>query len=87
MAGLSVLAFMKLQIGLDLAMVMIKAILLSMVLVFTLMPGLVVVSSKLMDKTKHKNFVPSISALGRFSIKTRYIIPRLFPFFTVFEEY
>ena len=78
MVGLSALAFMKFQIGLDLAMVMIKAILLSMVSVFTLMPGLLVVSSKFMDKTKHRNFVPSVSALGRFSIKTRYIIPPIF---------
>lgn len=78
MAGLAALAFMKFGIGLDLAMVMIKAILLSMLSVFTLMPGLLVISSNLMDKTKHKSFIPSVSILGRFSIKTRYIIPPIF---------
>ncbi len=78
MAGLGALAFMQFGIGLDLAAVMIKAILLSMLSVFALMPGLLVITSKLMDKTKHKSFIPSISALGRFSIKTRYIIPPIF---------
>ena len=78
MAGLAALAFMKFGIGLDLAMVMIKAIILSMLSVFTLMPGLLVISSKLMDKTTHRSFIPSVSILGRFSIKTRYIIPPIF---------
>ncbi len=78
MAGLAALAFMKFGIGLDLAMVMIKAILLSMLAVFTLMPGLLVITSNLMDKTTHRSFIPSVSILGRFSIKTRYIIPPIF---------
>ncbi|NLC04838.1 MAG: MMPL family transporter, partial [Tissierellia bacterium] len=70
MAGLAALAFMKFGIGLDLAMVMIKAIMLSMLAVFTLMPGLLVITSNLMDKTTHRSFIPSVSILGRFSIKT-----------------
>ncbi len=78
MAGLAALAFMNFGVGLDLASVMIKAILLSMLSVFTLMPGLLVIFSKLMDKTQHKSFLPSVSIIGRFSIKTRYIIPPIF---------
>lgn len=76
--GLGALAFMNFGIGLDLATVMIKAILFSMLSVFTLMPGILVVSSKLMDKTRHRSFVPSVAIIGRFSIKTRYIIPPIF---------
>ena len=41
-SGLAALAFMKFGIGLDMAMVLIKAILLSLLSVFTLMPGLLV---------------------------------------------
>ncbi len=77
-AGLGALAFMEFGIGKDLAAVMIKAILLSMLSVFTLMPGILVLFSKLMDRTKHRNFIPSISAIGKFSIKTRYIVPPIF---------
>ncbi|HZJ57880.1 MAG TPA: MMPL family transporter [Clostridia bacterium] len=77
-AGLGALAFMEFGIGKDLAMVMIKAILLSMLSVFTLMPGLLVLFSGLIHRSRHRSFVPSVSALGRFSIKTRYIIPPIF---------
>lgn len=77
-AGLGALAFMKFGIGLDLAMVMIKAILLSMLSVFTLMPGLLVVFSNLIDKTQHRSYIPSVYPLGRFSVKTRFIMPPIF---------
>ena len=42
------------------------------------MPGLIMVFSKWMDKTVHKNLIPSISAVGKFAIKTKYIIPPIF---------
>lgn len=77
-AGLGAMAFMEFGIGKDLAAVMIKAILLSMFSVFTLMPGLLVVFSKYIQKTMHRNFIPSVDILGRFSIKTRYIMPPIF---------
>ncbi len=77
-AGLGALAFMRFGIGKDLAFVMIKAILLSMLTVFTLMPGLLVSFSRLIERSKHENFIRQVSALGRFSIKTRYIMPPVF---------
>ena len=49
-SGLAALAFMHFGIGRDLATVLIKAILFSMLCVFTLMPGLLVLFSKLMPK-------------------------------------
>ena len=77
-SGLLALAFMQFKIGEDLAVVLIKAIILSLISVFTLMPGLIMVFSKWMDKTVHKNLIPSISAVGKFAIKTKYIIPPIF---------
>lgn len=77
-SGLLALAFMQFKIGEDLAIVLIKAIILSLLSVFTLMPGLIMVFSKWMDKTVHKNLIPSISAVGKFAIKTKYIIPPIF---------
>ncbi|MGN0408593.1 MAG: RND family transporter [Bacteroides sp.] len=77
-SGLLALAFMQFKIGQDLAVVLIKAIILSLLSVFTLMPGLIMVFSKWMDKTVHKNLIPSISAVGKFAIKTKYIIPPIF---------
>ena len=46
--------------------------------VFTLMPGLLVLFSNLMMKTKHRNLVPKIPFVGRFAYATRKIIPPVF---------
>lgn len=77
-SGLIALAFMRFKIGEDLAVVLIKAIFLSLLSVFTLMPGLIMLFSGLIDKTVHKNFVPKISAVGKFAFATKYIIPPIF---------
>lgn len=82
-SGLAALGFMHFGIGLDLAIVMIKAIFLSLFSVFTLMPGLLMLFSPLIDKTKHRNLVPPITAIGKFDLKTRYIVPPLFLAVTV----
>ena len=77
-SGLAALAFMHFRIGMDLSMVLIKAILLSLLSVFTLMPGLLMLFSKLIDKTKHRKLLPSITLVGKFDVMTRFIVPFLF---------
>ena len=77
-SGLAALGFMHFGIGIDLAVVLIKAILFSLLSVFTLMPGLLMLFSNLIDKTKHKNLIPKITAIGKFDVKTRFIVPPLF---------
>ena len=77
-SGLIALGFMKFAIGMDMAMVLIKAILLSLLSVFTLMPGLLVLFSPLMDKTRHKKLLPNITFAGKFAVKARRIVPPLF---------
>ena len=76
--GLLALAFMKFGVGKDLSMVLIKAILLSLVSVFTLMPGLLVTFAFAIDRTMHKKLLPDVSWLGRFAVKSRRIVPPLF---------
>ena len=77
-SGLAALAFMKFTIGLDMAMVLIKAILLSLLSVFTLMPGLLVLLSPIIDKTRHKKLLPNISFAGKFAVKVRRVLPPVF---------
>lgn len=77
-SGLAALAFMKFSIGMDMAVVLIKAIFLSLVSVFTLMPGLLVLFSPLIDRTKHKKLLPNITGVGKFAVKTRRVVPPLF---------
>lgn len=77
-SGLAALGFMHFGIGIDMAMVLIKAIIFSLLSVFTLMPGLLMLFSRWIDKTKHKNLMPKITAVGKMAVKTRYIIPPVF---------
>ena len=77
-SGLGALAFMHFGIGRDMATVLIKAILFSLLSVFTLMPGLLMVFSKKIDATRHKNLIPKITVLGKFDVATRFIVPPIF---------
>lgn len=77
-AGLVAMTFMKFGLGRDLGIVLIKAILISMLTVFLLMPGLLLKLGPAMDKTKHRNFVPKISGVGRLAWRTRRVVPLVF---------
>lgn len=77
-SGLGALAFMHFGIGRDMATVLIKAIMFSLLSVFTLMPGLLMVFSKKIDATRHKNLIPKITFLGKFDVATRFIVPPIF---------
>lgn len=77
-SGLAALTLMHFRLGYDMGIVLIKAIVMSMLSVFLLMPGLLVLFSKLIDKTHHRSFVPRISLWGKLTVKTRYVIPPLF---------
>ena len=76
--GLLALSFMDFGIGMDLAVVLIKGVLLILLSVFTLMPGLLMLFSPLIDKTKHKKLLPDVSFIGRICVKLRWIIAPLF---------
>lgn len=76
--GLIAMTFMQYKMGPDLGIVLIKAIVMSLCSVFLLMPGVIMLFAKLMDTTKHKNFVPDIPFVGKFAYATRYIIPPIF---------
>ena len=68
------LGFMEFGVGLDMAIVLIKAVLLSLLAVFTLMPGVLMLMCPLIDKTKHKKLLPDVFIIGRFCDKTKKII-------------
>lgn len=74
-AGMVAMMFMQFRIGYDMGIVLAKAIILSLVSVFFLMPGLLLTFSRAIDSTHHKSFVPKITAVGKFCVKTRYIMP------------
>ena len=76
--GLVAMMFMQFKIGPDMAICLIKAIAYSILSVFLVMPGLLMIFGPWMEKSEHKSFVPKIPFVGRFAYKTRKIIPPVF---------
>ena len=76
--GLVAMMFMQFKIGPDMAISLIKAIIYALLSVFLLMPGLLMLFGPLMEKTKHKNFIPKIPFVGKFASATRFVIPPVF---------
>lgn len=77
-SGLGALAFMRFSLGADMSLVLIKSIFLSLLSVFTLLPGLLVMFSPLIDKTKHRKLLPPITIIGKLSVKVRHVLPPVF---------
>ncbi len=76
--GLIAMMFMQFGIGSDMALCLIRAIVLSLLAVFLLMPGLIMLFGSAMDKTKHKSFIPKIPFVGKFAYASKYVMPPLF---------
>ena len=74
-SGMIAMMFMQFRIGYDMGMVLAKAILLSLMSVFFLMPGLLLTFAKAIDHSHHKSFVPKITMVGKFCVHTRFIVP------------
>lgn len=77
-SGLLALCCMTLKLGADLGLVLAKSIVCSMLTVFLLMPALMLLFSKAIDKTSHKNLVPKISFFGKAILKLRFVLPVIF---------
>lgn len=81
--GLLVLLFMRFKIGTDIGIVLAKGVAFSMLCVFTVLPALILVSNRAIEKTKKKrrgeNRVNGpLSAIGRFEYRFRFVIAPLF---------
>lgn len=77
-SGLMALMFMQFKIGFDMGMCLIKSIFFSLLCVFTVMPCLLMMFGKYIDKTHHKSLLPDISGLGNVVHKLRIIVPPIF---------
>ncbi len=76
--GLIAMTFMQFQMGPDMGIVLIKAIILSLVAVFLLMPGVIMLFAGPMEKTKHRNFIPKITGIAKFDYATRFFVVPVF---------
>ncbi|MCI6149536.1 MAG: MMPL family transporter [Flintibacter sp.] len=77
-SGLVALMLMQLRIGFDMGIVLSKGIVCSMLCMFLLMPGLLMLFSGPIDRTRHRNLVPKINFWGKAVVRLRYILPPIF---------
>ncbi len=89
-SGLAALTLMQFRLGYDLGLVLSKSILCSMITVFLLMPGLIMLFPRAMKKTQHRSFIPNIERWGRFLMKRGVIFLVVFalilPFAIIFSR-
>lgn len=76
--GMAAMACMQFKLGPDMAINLIKAILLAMASVFVVMPGLLMLFGPALLKTQHKSLIPDMSFIGKFAYKTRKVVPPIF---------
>lgn len=76
--GMAAMACMQFKLGPDMAINLIKAILLAMISVFVIMPGLLMLFGPALIKTQHKSLIPDMSFIGKFAYKSRKIVPPIF---------
>jgi len=74
-AGFSALMFMRYKIGLDIGSVLVKGTLISFAATFLVMPGLIVMFAKLIDKSAHKSILVPLKSTYKFINKSKIIIP------------
>ena len=77
-SGLIALMLMQLRLGFDMGIVLSKGIVCSMLCVFLLMPGLLMLFSGPIDRTRHRTLVPKIQFWGKAVVRLRYILPPVF---------
>lgn len=68
-AGFAALIFMTFTLGRDLGIVMIKGVIIGVVCCITLLPALVLIFEKAIDKTRHRSLLPNMDKFSNFVIK------------------
>lgn len=76
--GFAALILMRFKIGPDMGLAMAKAIFLSLITVFVLFPVVLLYCYPLIDKTKHKLFLPDFGKFGQFV--TKLMVPAVLVF-------
>ena len=77
-SGLVALMLMQFRLGYDLGMVLSKGIVCSLLTVFLLMPGLIRLFPKALQRTVHRSLIPDITGWGRFLMRSKSIFVWIF---------
>lgn len=77
-AGFIALCFMSFTLGLDLGVVMAKGVIIGVIACVTILPSLILVFDKAIEKTKHRQIMPDFKRLPKFITKYFYVFVIIF---------
>lgn len=77
-AGFIALCFMSFTLGMDLGIVMAKGVVFGVIGCVTILPSMILVFDKALEKTKHKALLPEMKGVGDFVVKHYKIFIALF---------
>ncbi|MBQ8924580.1 MAG: MMPL family transporter [Lachnospiraceae bacterium] len=77
-AGFIALCFMSFTLGLDLGIVMAKGVIFGVIACVTVLPSMILIFDKAIEKTKHKVLLPDISRISSWVVNHFYIFIVLF---------
>ena len=72
-AGFAALIIMQFGIGRDMGVIFSKSIFIAVLTVLLLLPPLLLVSNRWIEKLEHRSFLPSFNKLATFSVNARYV--------------
>jgi predicted RND superfamily exporter protein len=72
-AGFATLVLMRYQIGADMGFVLAKGILISLLTVVLVLPALVILFSKAIERTHHRPFLPFFGGMAKGLIRVRFV--------------
>lgn len=68
-AGFIALCFMSFTLGMDLGVVMAKGVVFGVICCVTVLPSMILVFDKLIEKTKHKAIIPDLGIISKWIVK------------------
>lgn len=77
-AGFLALCFMSFKLGLDLGIVMAKGVVLGVIGCVTILPALILTFDKAIEKTRHRDIIPSLDRIAKFIVKRWWVFLVLF---------
>ncbi len=77
-AGFVALCFMSFTLGLDLGLVMAKGVIFGVIGCVTILPSMILIFDKAIEKTKHKPLIPDLGRISGFVMKRGWVFLILF---------
>lgn len=77
-AGFVALCFMSFTLGLDLGIVMAKGVVIGVIACVTILPSMILIFDKAIEKTKHRVIIPDLGRISGWVVKHFYIFIILF---------